>query len=727
MARFRPYLGLGALAAGTIFSFFSLFAGSKWILPVLGAALGGIAVTAALERLRVPEVLRALASAVAGIWFLAIFIVPNSLKFGFPNVGRLMKVAGAAWTSATESATLLKPGPGILLLTCAGVWLAVLISAPVAIGSRPVFAALPWIGVFTMTSSAGAPGNRLFAVIVFIPSLFTALYCIKESPKTFLRLPARAQARAQTLTLGWAILLGSIATVAGVSLGSIAPGYKSRGWLEGALAGPPSQTVVSPLVQIKPQLLNPGRTKLFEVQASLPAGTLAYFRLMALDEFNGSAWGSSADYSSVAGKISYLPPEVFSGRDRSFRQRYSIEQLGGPWLPAAYQATRVSGVDASVDPGSSSLIARSRLNKGTKYEVTSAVPDVSIEDLQRAPPRSARSQKGSDPTKLTGVSDEVRKIANDWTKGKVTTYDKVVAISDRLRKFRYDESAPQGHSSDQLLFFLTTSKAGYCEQFAASMAVLVRTLGIPARVAVGFLPGDIGPGQNSHVVTSRDAHAWPEVHFEGVGWVPFEPTPRTGLSPPFYNSAGAAAKFQEEPVTGGQEEEPSPSPAPPPTPGPAETPAPSTAQPNARTFSQFWLSVIAVVALVVVLVFAVVIGKRWRIRRRYRRAATPAEKVRAAFLDFEDRVIDLSRPRGIAQTPAEFMEQARTGFQLDMGATGILISNFEIAVFSGGVSSDSEAQDAVNAAALLAGQLWAGSNWGGRLGLLVSPRSLLIR
>ena len=717
MARFRPYLGLGALAAGTIFSFFSLFAGSKWIVPVLGTALGGIAVTAALERLRVPEVLRALASALAGVWFLAIFIVPNSLKFGFPNVGRLMKVAGSAWTSATESATLLKPGPGILLLTCAGVWLAVLISAPVAIGGRPIFAALPWIGVFTLTSSAGAPGNRLVAVIVFIPSFFIALFCIRES-----RLPVSAREH-----VGWAILLGSIATVSGTFFGTIVPGYKSPGWLEGALAGPPSQTVVSPLVQIKPQLLNPGRTKLFEVQASLPAGALAYWRLMALDEFNGNAWGSSADYSNVAGKISYLPSEVFSGRDRSFRQRYSIEQLGGPWLPAAYQATRILGVDASVDPGSSSLIARRRLNKGIKYEVTSVVPDVSIEDLRKAPSRSAQSDKGPDPTKLTGVSDAVRKIANDWTAGKVTTYDKVVAISDRLRKFRYDENAPQGHSSDQLLFFLTASKAGYCEQFAASMAVLIRTLGIPARVAVGFLPGEIGPGQNAHVVTSRDAHAWPEVHFEGVGWVPFEPTPRTGLPPPFYNSAGAAEKFQEEPVTGGQEEDPSPSPTTPPSPDAAETPAPSAAQPKARTFSQFWLSVIAVVALVVVLVFAVAIGKRWRIRRRYRRAATPAEKVRAAFFDFEDRVIDLSHPRGIAQTPAEFMEQARTGFQLDVGATGVLISNFEIAVFSGGVSSDSEAQDAMKAAALLTGQLWAGSNWGERLGLLVSPRSLLIR
>lgn len=734
MARFRPFLGLGALAGGAIFSFFSLFAGNRWVAPVFAAGIGGLAVTASLERLRLPGIVRSLISSAAGVWFLAIFIVPNSLKFGFPNVARLLKVARFAWTNALESTAALRPGPGILLLACAGVWAAALISAAVAIAGRPVFAALPWIGVFALTSTTGAPGNRSVAVLVFIPALFTALFCIRDSPETSLLLkprwahPPSDPGGPRALTLGWATLLGSIATVSGVFLGTIVPGYASPAWLSGALPGAASQTVVSPLVQIKPQLLDLGRTKLFEVRASLPAGVAAYWRLMALDEFNGNAWGSSAEYSRVNGPITYAASEAFEGRDLTFRQRYSIDGLGGSWLPAAYQATGIFGIDASVDPLSSSIIARRRVNKGTSYQVTSAVPDATIEDLRGAPSRPAPAPKGLDEyTKLTGVSDAVREIADDWTVGKPTPYDKVVAISDRLRKFRYDESVPAGHAVDQLLFFLTSSKAGYCEQFAASMAVLVRALGIPARVAVGFLPGNFDSGQNAYVVTSRDAHAWPEVYFEGVGWIPFEPTPRSGISPPLYASAGAPAEVREELVTGGQEEDPEAQPPEPTVPPVAATPVPSSTQPRAREASQFWLAAVAAVAVLLVLLAAVAIGKRWRIRRRYRRAATPAEKVRAAFFDFEDRVIDLSRPREIAQTPAEFMEEVRTAFQLDLGAATILIGNFEAAVFSDGDSSDSDALDARKAAALLSGQLWAGSNWAGRVGLLASPRSLLMR
>lgn len=722
MARFRPHLGLGALAGGAIFSFFSLFSGDQWIVPVVAAGVVGIAVTASVERLPLPALLRQLISAVAGAWFLAIFIVPNSLKFGFPNFGRLVKVARLAGVSALESSTLLKPGPGILLLVCAGVWTAAVISVPTAIAGRPIFAAFPWIGVFTLTSATGAPGNRYVAVLVFVSAVITALFFIRESPATSEGGRRQWARQAGALTLGWATLLGGIATVSGVALGTIVPGYRSPPWIEGALAGPTSQTVISPLVQIKPRLHDPKRTQLFEVKAELPSGAIAYWRLLGLDEFNGAAWGSSAEYLKVKGLVTHDASEVFAGRDITIRQRYNIDELGGPWLPASYQANTISGIDASVDHLSSSLIARERVNRGTTYQVTSAVPAATAEDM-----RSAPDSKGLERyTKLTGTSDAVRKIAEDWTKGKATAYDKVVAISDRLRKFRYDENVPAGHAADQLLFFLTVSKAGYCEQFAASMAVMARILGIPARVAVGFLPGDFDAGRKAYVVTTHEAHAWPEVYFKGVGWVPFEPTPRSGLSPPQYGSAGGLLEVDEISEGGGEEVEPQP-PPPDPTVAPVPETPPPPAQAPAKERARIWVATLLASLVLIAALGAVAFAKRWRARKRYRRAMTPADAVRAAFFDFEDRVIDLSRPRGIAQTPSEFMQEVRTRFSLDQLAAGTLLGNFETAVFSGGDSSDLDAKDALNAAVLLRSQLWAGSNLGGRLGLLVSPRSLLTR
>jgi len=98
--------------------------------------------------------------------------------------------------------------------------------------------------------------------------------------------------------------------------------------------------------------------------------------------------------------------------------------------------------------------------------------------------------------------------------------------------FSYSLAPAGGSGIPQLVKFLTTDKVGYCEQFAAAMAVLARTLGVPARVVVGFLaPHRLSDG--SYRYTSDDLHAWPEIYFSGSGWVRFEPTPaaRTGAPP----------------------------------------------------------------------------------------------------------------------------------------------------------------------------------------------------
>jgi hypothetical protein len=105
--------------------------------------------------------------------------------------------------------------------------------------------------------------------------------------------------------------------------------------------------------------------------------------------------------------------------------------------------------------------------------------------------------------------------------------------------FRYSlRQAPSGNGIDDLVHFLGTgkdSRVGYCEQFAAAMAVMGRTLKIPSRVAVGFLRPDRVGSSDTYVYSSHDLHAWPEMYFEGVGWVRFEPTPqaRTGGVPSY--------------------------------------------------------------------------------------------------------------------------------------------------------------------------------------------------
>ena len=127
----------------------------------------------------------------------------------------------------------------------------------------------------------------------------------------------------------------------------------------------------------------------------------------------------------------------------------------------------------------------------------------------------------------TLVSDLVTTI----TAGKTTPYDKARALStyftDPANGFVYSLQTKSGESGNDLVDFLTTGKAGFCQQYAAALGVMLRVAGIPARVVLGYThPAPDATGK--FVVTSDDAHAWVEAYFAGIGWMPFDPTPLTG-------------------------------------------------------------------------------------------------------------------------------------------------------------------------------------------------------
>jgi len=93
-------------------------------------------------------------------------------------------------------------------------------------------------------------------------------------------------------------------------------------------------------------------------------------------------------------------------------------------------------------------------------------------------------------------------------------------------EFEYSLDIQEGHGNSEIEGFLER-RVGYCEQFAGTYAAMLRTIGIPTRVAVGFTSGS-ADGQGNYSVLGRNAHAWPEVWFDDIGWVPFEPTPGRG-------------------------------------------------------------------------------------------------------------------------------------------------------------------------------------------------------
>src|SRR5262249_46829108 len=122
--------------------------------------------------------------------------------------------------------------------------------------------------------------------------------------------------------------------------------------------------------------------------------------------------------------------------------------------------------------------------------------------------------------------NSLKPLAQSIAKGAANPAEQAIALQDYLAngKFKYTLKAPTVLNAAALTRFLTVTRAGYCQQFSYAMAVLARLLGIPSRIAYGFTSG-VPSSTGTWTVTTHDAHAWPELFFQGYGWLRFEPTP----------------------------------------------------------------------------------------------------------------------------------------------------------------------------------------------------------
>jgi len=162
----------------------------------------------------------------------------------------------------------------------------------------------------------------------------------------------------------------------------------------------------------------------------------------------------------------------------------------------------------------------------SRYEATSDIATPSAAEL-----RAARTEYSGYITAIylklpPQVDPRVAQLASDVTKSGKNNYDKAAAIENYLRtRFGYTLTLPQTNAKDPIADFLFVRKQGHCEYFASSMAVMLRTIGIPSRVVNGFRSDEFNDITGSYVVRAKDAHAWVEAYFPGYGWQTFDPTP----------------------------------------------------------------------------------------------------------------------------------------------------------------------------------------------------------
>lgn len=172
--------------------------------------------------------------------------------------------------------------------------------------------------------------------------------------------------------------------------------------------------------------------------------------------------------------------------------------------------------------------ARSTLRSGDSYTVTSSVSAASASALRQAGDNYPSWVLRLYLQGANNVSPRVRTLAAEIVAqaGAQTSYDKAKAIETWLRTYiQYNESIPSPpRGSDPVEWFLFETRQGYCNYYATAMIMMLRSQGIPTRMAAGFAQGTWDPERSAFLVRERDAHTWVEVYFPGYGWVEFEPT-----------------------------------------------------------------------------------------------------------------------------------------------------------------------------------------------------------
>ncbi|MDN5745225.1 MAG: DUF3488 and transglutaminase-like domain-containing protein, partial [Nocardioidaceae bacterium] len=261
-----------------------------------------------------------------------------------------------------------------------------------------------------------------------------------------------------------------------------------------------------------------------------------YLRISTLNRYTGDQWSSGdrsvAREDRADGALPWPAGLSRAVPHRKYDYQISItDRFNATWLPTTFPAAAVNADgDWRFDPSAMDFLAAADDldTRNLRYNVTSLVPSYGTAGrfFRDARPGAVDAQFTDLPSSMPTIVDE---LARSVTKPAVNHYQEALLLQRWFRTeggFRYSlERAPQGTGNQTLAGFLSPQgRVGYCEQYASAMAVMARTLGIPARVSVGFLE----PKQTSDGVwqySSHDLHSWPELYFKGAGWVRFEPTP----------------------------------------------------------------------------------------------------------------------------------------------------------------------------------------------------------
>ncbi|MGW6573971.1 transglutaminase family protein [Streptomyces sp. NPDC054945] len=650
----------------TSWSLHALVDSQAWLLQAALLLAVQSAVGAGARRVPLARALTVAAQALVSLLLLAFLYAGKGESHGDGPLAYLVTDFGALFGQGVRDVgEFAIPAPltdGIKLLLVSGVLLIGLLVDTLAVTLRTAAAAgLPLLALYSVASGlAGGGGASWFSFLLAGCGYLLLLLSegrdrLAQWGRVFGAAPRRGAAdsglangaggqatapvkfgrRIGAVTLGLALVVPAVLpSLGGGLLGGTQDADESGGGVGGTISA------VNPLVSLQSNLNAQDNRVILKYRTNSPQQAEQYLRILALDEFNGVKWEASGralvdvpeklpDPPGLRAPVSRSAIEVTTSVSAAdyYTQRY---------LPMPYPATSVDiGGKWRFEPAGRTLVGdqlgRDKFQnvQGAEYTVRSLLLKPTAQQLQNAPePDPAVQQEYTKlPDNLPAV---VAETARQVTQGSKDDYTRAVKLQDYFAVnggFRYNTKTASGTGPQAVARFLA-DKEGFCVHFAFSMAAMSRSLGIPARVAVGFTPGEKQSDGNVNV-SMRDAHAWPELYFEGVGWTRFEPTPRSGINIPEYSRAQTPAAQPSAPAP-----LPSQSAAQPST-GPTATPecppnlkklgecgtaaaAPNTGDGGGPSVT----TVLGWVALAVAVLGLPLLPLLWRTRLRARRLAT---------------------------------------------------------------------------------------------------------
>ncbi|MEO7060503.1 MAG: DUF3488 and transglutaminase-like domain-containing protein [Lapillicoccus sp.] len=561
--RSRPSDAFVALAAtlASVLGLTTLTTTPGWLATSVWSCLAVALVGIGMRRLTGRGWLVLLGQVVLVGWFVIALFARSSLWFGLPGsatMARLGELGADVSDVLQKYAAPIPSTPGIEFLFVASVTvLALAVDYLGVTRSAPAAAGLPLLGAF-LTAAANS-GSSLAPGYFLVAALFWLILVSRQASSSVRRWSTTiATPRTPTSSgdsdaaaLGGfgttARQLGAVALIAAVVLPAVIPHLPTRFILDGlgrndSAVGNGGRVGFNSTLDLTRSLQNGSLNPVLTYRTSA-AGPPPPLRVVVTSDYVGGQWRTSpgaqpTDQTLVAAsKLSVDVPV----QDRTFSVNDNTLEAPHIAAPQPVVAADFGGTPWGADQQTGDLFVRSRPDS---YTLTYREVNVTGEQLRAGIPGGAT---GQDDPQVTGSlsldpgsSAIIDDLAGRITQGTTTRYDAAVAIQSWFRgagNFTYSLTlappAVDGNGqevTDPITNFLIT-KQGYCVQFASAMIMMARARGIPARMAIGFLPGSLQDGQ--YTVRAADAHAWPELYFPGAGWLRFEPTPagRTGSAP----------------------------------------------------------------------------------------------------------------------------------------------------------------------------------------------------